>query len=101
MYTNRYPQMVHEFYVQRVRKIMAERHTRIMALKNRKDAEAYVRNVRKVIDKAFKPYFPEKKCDLAARVTGTKEYQDFVLEKIVYQSHPGLYVTGKDRKSVV
>lgn len=32
--------------------------------------------------------------DLAARVTGTVERADFVIEKVLYQSRPGLYVTA-------
>jgi cephalosporin-C deacetylase-like acetyl esterase len=32
--------------------------------------------------------------DLAARVTGTEERAEFVIDKILYQSIPGLYVTG-------
>lgn len=32
--------------------------------------------------------------DLQARVTGTHEQPDFVVENVVFQSSPGLYVTG-------
>jgi hypothetical protein len=34
------------------------------------------------------------KTDLKARVTGTVEGDGFVVEKVVFQSRPGLYVTG-------
>ncbi|MFN2352682.1 MAG: hypothetical protein ABR497_12125 [Kiritimatiellia bacterium] len=91
---NRYPQMVHEYFVQRVRRVMEDRHARIQALRTRKDAEHYVYNVRKVINRAFKPCFPAEKCELASQVTGMREYRDFILEKIVYQSRPGFFVTG-------
>jgi dienelactone hydrolase len=36
---------------------------------------------------------PEK-ADLDARVTGTVERPEFVVEKVLFQSRPGLYVTG-------
>lgn len=36
---------------------------------------------------------PEKS-DLKATITGTVEHDEFVVEKIHYQSRPGLYVTG-------
>ncbi len=37
--------------------------------------------------------FPDKP-DLQPRITGTLEQPDFVVEKLVFQSLPGLYVTG-------
>jgi len=36
---------------------------------------------------------PER-TDLQARITGTYEAPDFIIEKILFQSSPGLYVTG-------
>jgi dienelactone hydrolase len=37
--------------------------------------------------------WPEK-TDLHARITGVVERPDFIVEKLLYQSRPGLYVTG-------
>ncbi|MEC9094698.1 MAG: acetylxylan esterase [Planctomycetota bacterium] len=37
--------------------------------------------------------FPEK-TDLKVKITGTTEHQDFIVQKLHYQSRPGLYVTG-------
>jgi dienelactone hydrolase len=37
---------------------------------------------------------PPEKTPLKATVTGTLEFDDFVIEKVHFQSKPGLYVTG-------
>lgn len=37
--------------------------------------------------------WPEK-TDLQAEITGTAEHEEFIVENLVFQSRPGLYVTG-------
>src|SRR5262245_35670253 len=43
---NRYPRMVHEFFVNRVRRLEAERAAVLDGLATKEQAEAYVRSVR-------------------------------------------------------
>ncbi len=52
----------------------------------------YVRTIKSSLDAAFGP-MPEK-TPLNARVTGTFEHEDILVEKIIYESRPGCWVTG-------
>ncbi|MBN1676035.1 MAG: acetylxylan esterase [Kiritimatiellae bacterium] len=92
MYTNRYSQMVQEYYVRRLRAIMAERAERLNRLKTRAQAQAYVRRVRAAVRRCFAP-FP-KRTPLNPVITGRDEYRPYVLEKVVFESRPGFLVTG-------
>ncbi len=94
LYNNRYPQMVHEYFVQRVRAAMAARRERLARLRTRREAENYARAVRELAAQSFQPYFPKTKCALAARVTGRADNPNFTLDKIVFQSRPEFYVTA-------
>lgn len=89
---NRFPRMVQEYFVQRVRAAeQAGLRTRA-ALKTRADAEAYVQQVRKNIQRCFAP-FPAK-TPLNARVTGTVERDAYKIEKVIFESRPGFLVTA-------
>ncbi|VTR97791.1 Uncharacterized protein OS=Chthoniobacter flavus Ellin428 GN=CfE428DRAFT_1820 PE=4 SV=1: AXE1 [Gemmata massiliana] len=89
---NRFPRTVQDFFVERVR--AAERiGTEARAkLKTKADAEAYVRGVREKIAKCFGP-FPEK-APLNARVTGTLKRDTYTIEKVIFESRPGFFVTA-------
>ena len=89
---NRFPHMVQEFFVERVREIEALGQCRRAALRSKRDALAYVRTVRENIQKCFGPW-PEKS-PLNARVTGTIERDAYTIEKVIFESRPGLPVTG-------
>jgi len=84
--------MVHEYYVARLRAVMDARRTRIEALRNRKDAEDYVRSVRAKVRRIFSPLPP--RTPLNAQVTGAESFSGFTIEKVVFQSRPGFFVTG-------
>ena len=89
---NRFPRMVQEFFVARVREIEALGQCRRAALRSKRDALAYIRTVRENIQKCFGPW-PEKS-PLNARVTGTVERDAYTIEKVIFESRPGLPVTG-------
>jgi dienelactone hydrolase len=61
-------------------------------LKTKADAEAYVRHVKAKIRNCFGP-MPEK-TPLNARVTGKVERDSYHIEKVIFESRPGLLVTG-------
>src|SRR5687768_12629231 len=84
--------MVQERYVARVRALTAERDERLERLRTRADAERYCRGVRRAIARIFGP-FPER-TPLNARVTGRIEETAGVIEKIVFESRPGHFVTA-------
>jgi dienelactone hydrolase len=89
---NRFPRMVQEYFVQRVRAIEQTALKRKAALKTKADAEAYVRHVKAKIRNCFGP-MPEK-TPLNARVTGKVERDSYHIEKVIFESRPGLLVTG-------
>jgi pimeloyl-ACP methyl ester carboxylesterase/dienelactone hydrolase len=92
MYTNRYPHMLHDWYVARVREVVGERRQRIAALRSRRDAAAYVRRCRAAVWRCFAP-IPER-TPLNAVVTGCDDYGRYRLEKVLFESRPGFLVTG-------
>ena len=89
---NRYPHMVHEYYVARLREIMRQRRERIEGLKTRADAEAYVRQARSAVRRAFGP-FPAR-TPLNVEIVGRESHSGFDLERITYESRPDFPVTA-------
>lgn len=89
---NRFPRMVQEWFVDRVRQAQAERLERLDALRTRSDAERYVADVRDRIRQCFAP-FPAK-TPLNPRITGTVERDGYKIEKILFESRPGLIVSA-------
>lgn len=89
---NRFPRMVQEYFVERVRAIEQASLAKKAALKTKADAEAYVRAVRMKIRNCFGP-LPDK-TSLNPRITGTVERDSYRIEKVIFESRPGLLVTG-------
>lgn len=89
---NRYPRMVHEWYVDRVRRIERRRLRRLESLTSKEDAEEYVRSVRARIRRSFGPR-PER-TPLKPRVTRVLERDGYRIENVIFESRPGFLVTG-------
>ena len=89
---NRFPRMVQEYFVVRVRDAERQGEARRASLSNRADAEAYVRDVRRRIKECFGPW-PEK-TPLNPRTTGTVERDAYRIEKVIFESRPGFLVTA-------
>ena len=89
---NRFPRMVQEHYVRLVRDAERVGNEARAALKTKADAERYVASVREKIKASFGP-FPEK-TPLNARVTGVVERDGYRIEKVMFESRPGLLVTA-------
>ncbi|NBO63293.1 MAG: hypothetical protein EBU88_00310 [Acidobacteria bacterium] len=89
---NRFPQMLQEYYVGRVRQIESAGLARKSGLKNRADAIAYQLDIRARIRDCFGP-LPER-TPLRARIMGTVEREAYRIEKVLFESRPGLMVTG-------
>lgn len=89
---NRFPRMVQEYYVERVRQAERAGLQRKHSLKTRADAEAYVISVREKIRECFEP-FPEK-TPLKPRITGAVERDVYKIEKVIFESRPGFLVTA-------
>lgn len=81
-----------ESVVRQIRELNKERNARLDALKTRADAEAYVKSVREKIAASFP--MPEDRSVPQAEITGTAEYDDFKIEKIIYLSRENFPVTA-------
>jgi dienelactone hydrolase len=89
---NRFGRAVQEWYVEQVRAAERRGVEARAKLRSKADAEAYVASVRKRIGTCFGP-FPEK-TPLNAKVTGELKRDAYTIEKVVFESRPGLYVTA-------
>ncbi len=89
---NRFPRMVHEYFVERVRQVEQTANNQRSALRTRSDAENYVLEVRAKIQRCFGPW-PEK-TPLNARVTGILERDTYNIEKVIFESRPVFPVTA-------
>ena len=84
---NRFPRMVHEFFVRQVRELEQRNHRIKRNLNSRPDAENYVRQVREKIRLCFGP-FPAR-TPLNAAVTGKLTRPTHRIEKVIFESRPG------------
>ena len=89
---NRFPRMVQEYFVRRVREQEAKTIERLDSLKTKADAEEYVHSVQKRIREAFGPN-PERTA-LNARITKTTDRNTYSIENITFESRPGFLVTA-------
>ena len=83
---------VQEYYLQQVKKVYNDRKKRLAAVKTRKQAFAYVEEVRKKIAKAFN--LPKTKCPLNAKITGEKKINGIIVKNVVYESRKDFPVTA-------
>lgn len=89
---NRFPGMIQEYFVERVRKVQLTADKRRAVLRTRHDAEAYIHEVRKKVQQCFGPW-PEK-TPLNARITGIIERDAYTIENVIFESRPGFQVTS-------
>ena len=89
---NRFPRMVQEYFVGRVREIESQSLEVKNGLRTKLDAEAYVESVRGKIAESFGK-FPNK-TPLNARVTGEVNRDAYKIENVIFESRPGFLVTA-------
>ncbi|MBD3673153.1 MAG: prolyl oligopeptidase family serine peptidase [Planctomycetaceae bacterium] len=89
---NRFPRMVQEYFVSRVRAAERAMLEAQHALRTKADAEAYVKQVQARARESFGP-FPER-TPLNARITGVVERDEYKIEKLIFESRPGFLVTA-------
>ncbi|MEW5976836.1 MAG: acetylxylan esterase [Acidobacteriota bacterium] len=73
-------------------RMLESRHQLVDALRSPEDWKARQREIRTTLEHILGPYPP--KAPLNARVTGTVNKGHFTVEKVVFQSRPGFWVTG-------
>ncbi len=89
---NRFPRMVHEFYVRQVRQADRRHRKALAELKTKADAEQYVQSAKDRCRASFGAN-PER-TPLNPRVTGTVERDTYRIENVIFDSRPGLPVTA-------
>lgn len=89
---NRFPRLLQDYYVAKVREIEATQNAKRAALKTKADAEQYVASVRERVRTAFGP-LPERTA-LNAKVTGELKRDGYRVEKVTFESRPGFVVTA-------
>ncbi|MGB0581529.1 MAG: alpha/beta hydrolase family protein [Limisphaerales bacterium] len=89
---NRFPRMVQEYFVKRLRTHDDEHRRRIMGMRTRGHAEEYVRMVQGKIQQSFGPW--PKKTPLKPRVTRVVKRDGYRIENIVFESRPNFLVTA-------
>ncbi len=89
---NRFPRMMQEYVVARIRALDAANEARIMGLGTEAEARAYVEELRGKLPAMFGE-MPER-CDLNVRTVGTIELDDLTIEKIIFDSRPDFPVTA-------
>ncbi|MEW6356201.1 MAG: acetylxylan esterase [Planctomycetota bacterium] len=87
-----YPHMLQEYYVARIRKAMAARDRRLAKVRTRADVIRLKVQARKRLAESFGA-FPEK-TPINARVTGSFDREAYRVEKVIFESRPGLPVTA-------
>ena len=89
---NRFPRMVQEFHVGRLREIDRKRNEAFRSLKTRGDAERHVEGVRGRIAECFGP-LPER-TPLHPRVTRVVDRDGYRIENLLFESRPEFLVTA-------
>ena len=89
---NRFPRMVQEWFVERLREAERRRLAAFEAIGTEAEAEAHVRSVRERIAACFGP-FPAK-TPLNAEVSGGFERDAYRVENVIFESRPDFLVSA-------
>jgi dienelactone hydrolase len=89
---HRFPRMLQEDLVSRVREHYRANHARVMGLTTRAEAEAYCAEVRAKVDRVFGPW-PEK-TPLNLRVTGELDRGAYRVRTLLFDSRPHFTVSA-------
>lgn len=89
---NRFPRMVHEYFVQQVGRAERRHLRNLEQLDTAAAAQEYVETVRRKIRKCFGPE-PRREA-LNPRIVGVVERDAYTIEKLIFDSRPGFPVTA-------
>lgn len=89
---NRFPQMMQEYLIAKVRAAEVEADARKRQIRTKAHALAYQEELREKVRRIFGP-FP-KRTPLNARTTGVLERPGYRMEKIIFESRPQFPVTA-------
>ena len=89
---NRFPRMMQEYLVQRVRRLDTMRQHRLQSIDSREAAIEYRDEVRRKIRQCFGSEPP--RTPLNARTTRSLERNGYTIENVIFESRPGFPVTA-------
>ncbi len=89
---NRFPRMMQEYMVSRLRETYRANHARVMGLKSRAEALAYCQEVREKAEAVFGPW-PER-TPLNTRITGEQDRGSYRVRNLIFESRPDFPVTA-------
>ena len=89
---NRFPEVMQEYFVKRLRKIEQDAAIRRSGLNSKSEAEAYVKEVKEKVQECFGPW-PDK-TPLNSRVTKRLKRDTYTIENVIFESRPGYPVTA-------
>ena len=89
---NRFPTMMQEYLIRKVRAAEEEADVRKRAMRTRAEALAYQEALRRKVRRIFGPL--PKRTPLKATVSGILERDGYHLEKVILESRPGFPVTA-------
>lgn len=84
--------MLKRFYLAKYHAADRKRDARLSAIKTRVDAEKYIAEIRRKLEKSFGPIPPAVPFD--AKVTGQLETEKLMIDKVLFQSRPGYVVSA-------
>jgi dienelactone hydrolase len=84
--------MLQEYYFAKIKEKLDAREKRIAALKSAEQVCAYQKEVRQKLSISFGP-LPER-TPLNPQITGTIELGELIIDKIIFESRPGFYVSA-------
>ncbi len=87
-----YSHTVHDYFVEKIRDGNARRRRRLASITTVEDAVAYREEVRRAIKESFAPFPP--KTPLKTVKTGRKRRSGYKIEKLLFESRPGVKVTA-------
>jgi pimeloyl-ACP methyl ester carboxylesterase len=99
---NRFPRMMHDFFLQRIAEQERVTEAQRATLRTRADAEQFIRERAEKVKRCFGPLPP--KTPLNPRITSRVERDTYAIENVIFESRPNFLVTGnlylpKARKS--
>ena len=89
---NRFPRMMHDWFLSQIAAQERTTEARRAALRTRADAEAFIRERAGKVQRCFGPLPP--KTPLNPRITGRVERDAYAIENVIFESRPGFLVTG-------
>jgi len=89
---NRFPRVMQEYLVSRVREVNLADRERILSMRTKKEALAYQEQLRKNMRKIFGP--KPKRTSLNPRIVGELDRPKYRIQKIIFESRPNFPVTA-------